>query len=54
MFITVPARPLTVGTPQELNIPTRSARSLGGGATADIKIAPRSLTVARTTETPGM
>ena len=54
MFISVPARPLAVGTPHELNMATLSARSLGGGARVDITMAPRSLTVARKTETPGM
>ena len=33
---------------------TRSATSLGGGARVDITMAPRSLTVARNTETPEM
>ena len=54
MFIRVPATPLAAGTPQDVNMVTRSARSLGGGATTDIRIAPRSLIVAWYVETPLM
>ena len=52
--MTVPANAFGTGTPQDENIDSRSARSLGGGATVDIRMATWSLWVAWSSETPGM
>lgn len=54
MFITVPARPVEAGMPQEPNIARRITTSVGGGATVVSRIAAWSLTKARAGVQPGM
>ncbi len=54
MFITVPVSPMAVGTPHELNIEIRRAKSLGGGATHAITMAPMSFIIACRTPIPGV